>query len=91
MRRRTADGLILEEYDHRAYGEARASGGVLRYCKGPANERCGCLPVWLWENRRHAAAARKPDHGEAARISEEMCESCDLERYWSASPTRAKS
>ena len=32
------------------------------------------------------AAARKPAHGEAARISEEMYESYDLERYLVTKP-----
>ena len=82
VRRVTADERLLKEYDDRAYDEALASGGVLRYFRGQANERRECLSFCLWESRGHAvAAARKPAHGEAAGISEEMYESYDLERY----------
>ncbi|QIN79087.1 hypothetical protein GBA65_11770 [Rubrobacter marinus] len=89
VRRAAADDRLLKEYDDRAYDEALASGGVLRYFRGRVNERRECLSFCLWESRRHAVtAAGKPAHGEAARISEEMYESYDLERYLVRKPRR---
>jgi hypothetical protein len=83
LRRPEADLDILHEHDNRAYEEALASGGLLRYFKGQANERGECLSFCLWETReqaRHAADAAS--HRSAAGVSAQMYLSYSIDRYW---------
>jgi hypothetical protein len=78
-----ADLDLLHYHDDRAYEEALASGGLLRYFKGQANERGECLSFCLWETReqaRHAADAAS--HRSATEISAHMYLSYALERFW---------
>ena len=78
-----ADLDLLREHDDRAFEEALASGGLLRYFKGQVNERGECLSFCLWETReqaRHAADAAS--HRSAAGVSAQMYLSYSLERYW---------
>jgi hypothetical protein len=82
-RRPDADLDLLRYHDDRAYEEALASGGLLRYFKGQVNERGKCLSFCLWETReqaRHAADAAS--HRSATGISAQMYSSYELERYW---------
>jgi hypothetical protein len=83
VRQPEADLDLLSYHDDRAYEEALASGGLLRYFKGQANERGECLSFCLWETReraRHAADAAS--HRSATGISAQMYLSFSLERYW---------
>ena len=83
VRRQEADLVMLREHDDRAYEEALASGGLLRYFKGHANERGECLSFCLWETREQARrAADAASHHSAAAISAQMYLSYVLERYW---------
>ena len=83
VRRPGADLDLLREHDDRAYEQALESGGLLRYFKGEADERGGCLSFCLWETRRQAIeAAGSASHRSAAAISGRMYESYVLERYW---------
>jgi hypothetical protein len=78
-----ADLDLLREHDDRAYEEALASGGLLRYFKGNANERGECLSFCLWETREQARqAADAASHRSAAGVSAQMYLSYLLERYW---------
>src|ERR671917_2124185 len=82
-RRPTADLTLLREYDDRAYEEALASGGLLKYFKGHANERGECLSFCLWETREQARmAAGATSHRSAAGASAQMYLSFSLERHW---------
>jgi hypothetical protein len=73
---------LLHEHDDRAYEEALVSGGLLRYCKGHANERGECLSFYLWETREQARqAADAASHRSAAGVSAQMYLSYSLERY----------
>ena len=82
VRRASADLDLLREFDDRAYAEALASGGLLRYFKGEMNERRECLSFCLWESRDQArAAAGGASHGRAAEITSRMYESYKLYRY----------
>ena len=82
-RRSTADLTLLREYDDRAYEEALASGGLLKYFKGHANERGECLSFCLWETREQARmAAGAASHRSAADITAQMYISYVLDRYW---------
>jgi hypothetical protein len=49
LRREGADLDLLRERDRLAHQEAIGMGGLLRYFKGEANERRGCLSFCLWE------------------------------------------
>jgi hypothetical protein len=83
VRRTSADLDLLREHDDRAYQKALESGGLLRYFKGEANERGGCLSLCLWETREQAIeAAGAASHRSAAAISVRMYESYVLDRYW---------
>ena len=83
VRRPSADLELLREHDDRAYEKALASGGLLRYFKGNANERRECLSFCLWETRGQAIeAAGTASHQSAAEISVRMYESYVLDRYW---------
>ena|SRR5687767_5322931 len=74
---------LLLEHDDRAYQEALASGGLLRYFKGHANERGECQSFCLWETREQARnAADATSHRSAATVSAQMYLSYVLERYW---------
>src|SRR5215213_2280354 len=57
LRRPEVDLDLLLEHDDRAYEEALASGGLLRYFKGQANERGDCLSFCLWETGEQARKA----------------------------------
>jgi hypothetical protein len=83
LRRPEADLDLLYEHDDRAYEEALASGGLLRYFKGNANERGECLSFCLWETREQARlAADAASHRSAAGVSARMYLSYSLDRYW---------
>jgi hypothetical protein len=83
VRRLEVDLDVLLYHDDRAYEEALASGGLLRYFKGQANERGECLSFCLWETREQAIqAADAASHRSATRISAQMYLSYVLERYW---------
>ena len=83
LRRAEADLDLLREHDDRAYEEALASGGLLRYFKGQANERGECLSFCLWETREQARrAADAASHRSAAGVSAQMYLSYSLKRYW---------
>jgi hypothetical protein len=83
LRRAEADLDLLHEHDDRAYEEALASGGLLRYFKGQANERGECLSFCLWETREQARqAADAAPHRSAAGVSAEMYLSFSIDRYW---------
>ena len=78
-----ADLDLLREHDDRAFEEALASGGLLRYFKGNANEQGECLSFCLWETREQARqAADGASHRSAAGVSARMYVSYSLERYW---------
>src|SRR5215218_664047 len=77
-----ADLDLLREHDDRAYEEALASGGLLRYFKGHANERDECLSFCLWETGEQAReAAASASHHSAASITAQTYLSYTLERY----------
>src|ERR671912_804551 len=83
VRRPEANPDLLHYHDDRAYEEALASGGLLRYFKGQANERGECLSFCLWETREQARrAADAASHHSAAAVSAQMYLSYVLERYW---------
>src|SRR5215204_3583665 len=83
LRRPEADLDLLREHDDRAYEEALASGGLLRYFKGQANERGDCLSFCLWESGEQARkAAASASHRTAASITPQTYLSYTLERYW---------
>jgi hypothetical protein len=83
LRRPEADLDLLNEHDDRAYEEALASGGLLRYYKGYANERGECLSFCLWETREQARqAADAASHRSATGLSARMYLSYTLDRYW---------
>src|SRR5215204_6006248 len=83
LRRPEVDLDLLHEHDDRAYEEALASGGLLRYFKGQANERGECLSFCLWETREQARqAADAAPHRSAAGVSAEMYLSFSIDRYW---------
>jgi hypothetical protein len=83
VRRPDADLVLLREHDDRAYEEALKSGGLLRYFKGQANDRGGCLSFCLWETREQAwEAASAASHRSAANITGSTYLSYALERYW---------
>jgi hypothetical protein len=78
-----ADLDLLREHDDRAFEEAIASGGLLRYFKGNANEGGECLSFCLWETREQARqAADGASHRSAAGVSAQMYLSYSLKRYW---------
>jgi len=78
-----ADLDLLREHDDRAFEEAIASGGLLRYFKGNANEQGKCLSFCLWETREQARqAADGASHRSAADVSAQMYLSYSLKRYW---------
>ena len=82
VRRPDADLDLLRWFDDLAYGEALASGGLLRYFKGDADDRRRCLSFCLWESREAALrAAGGKKHEQAASITARMYVSYDLERY----------
>src|SRR5215211_1797321 len=82
LRRPDADLDLLHEHDDRAYEEALASGGLLRYFKGHANERDECLSFCLWETGEQAReAAASASHHSAASITAQTYLSYTLERY----------
>jgi hypothetical protein len=77
-----ADLDLLRWFDDLAYAEALASGGLLRYFKGDADDRRRCLSFCLWESREAALrAAGGKKHEQAASITARMYVSYDLERY----------
>jgi len=77
-----ADLDLLRWFDDLAYAEALASGGLLRYFKGDADDRHRCLSFCLWESREAALrAAGSKKHAQAASITERMYVSYDLERH----------
>src|ERR687897_2590165 len=83
VRRPEANPDLLRYHDDRAYEEALASGGLLRYFKGQANERGECLSFCLWETREQARrAADAASHRSATEISAQMYLSYTLERFW---------
>jgi hypothetical protein len=83
LRRPEVDLDLLLEHDDRAYEEALASGGLLRYFKGQANERGDCLSFCLWETGEQARkAAASASHRAAASITPQTYLSYTLERYW---------
>ncbi|HKH36965.1 MAG TPA: hypothetical protein VKA82_07335 [Rubrobacter sp.] len=78
-----ADLDLLREHDDRAFEEAIASGGLLRYFKGNANEGGECLSFCLWDTREQARqAADGASHRSAAGVSAQMYLSYSLKRYW---------
>jgi len=82
LRRPEADLDLLREHDDRAYEEAMAAGGLLRYFKGDANERGDCLSFCLWETGEQARkAAASAAHKSAASITAQTYLSYVLERY----------
>src|ERR687895_2787174 len=83
LRRPEADLDLLREHDDRAYEEAMASGGLLRYFKGQANEWGECLSFCLWETLEQARlAADAASHRSAAGVSAQMYLSFSIDRYW---------
>jgi hypothetical protein len=83
VRQPEADLDLLLYHDDRAYEEALASGGLLRYFKGQANDRGECQSFCLWETREQARkAAEAASHRSAASVSAQMYLSYSLERYW---------
>src|SRR5215204_3632299 len=77
-----ADLDLLRELDDRAYEEALASGGLLLYFKGQANERGDCLSFCLWESGEQARkAAASASHRTAASITAQTYHSYILDRY----------
>jgi hypothetical protein len=83
LRRAEADLDLLREHDDRAYEEALASGGLLRYFKGQANEWGECLSFCLWETREQARqAADAASHRSATGVSAQMYLSFSIDRYW---------
>jgi hypothetical protein len=83
LRRAEADLDLLREHDDRAYEEALASGGLLRYFKGQANEWGECLSFCLWETLEQARlAADAASHRSAAGVSAQMYLSFSIDRYW---------
>jgi hypothetical protein len=83
LRRPEVDLDLLSEHDDRAFEEALASGGLLRYFKGNANEQGECLSFCLWQTRELARqAADAASHRSAARVSAQMYLSYSLDRYW---------
>jgi hypothetical protein len=83
VRRPEADLDLLHYHDDRAFEEALASGGLLRYFKGQANDRGECLSFCLWETREQARkAADAVSHRSATEISAQMYSSYALERFW---------
>ena len=83
VRRPEANPDLLRYHDDRAYEEALASGGLLRYFKGQANDRGECLSFCLWETREQARqAADAASHRSATGISAQMYLSYALERFW---------
>jgi len=83
LRRPEVDLDLLLEHDDCAYEEALASGGLLRYFKGQANERGDCLSFCLWETGEQARkAAASASHRTAASITPQTYLSYTLERYW---------
>jgi hypothetical protein len=83
LRRPEADLDLLRKHDDRAYEEALASGGLLRYFKGQANEWGECLSFCLWETREQARqAANAASHRSAAGVSAQMYLSYSIDRYW---------
>jgi hypothetical protein len=83
VRRPDADLILLREHDDRAYEDALAAGGLLKYFKGHANERGECLSFCLWETREQARkAADAASHRSAADITTRMYLSYVLDRYW---------
>jgi hypothetical protein len=83
VRRPEADVDLLHYHDDRAFEEALASGGLLRYFKGQANDRGECLSFCLWETREQARkAADAVSHRSATEISAQMYSSYALERFW---------
>src|SRR5215210_5314029 len=82
LRRQEADPTLLREHDDRAHEEALASGGLLRYFKGHANERDECLSFCLWETGEQARkAAASASHRSAASITAQTYLYYTLERY----------
>src|SRR5215203_6507678 len=78
-----ADLDLLREHDDRAFEEALASGGLLRYFKGNANERGECLSFCLWETAEQARkAASAASHRSATGITAQTYLTYVLERYW---------
>src|SRR5215203_7504942 len=83
LRRPEVDLDLLREHDDRAYEEALASGGLLRYFKGQANEWGECLSFCLWETLEQARlAADAASHRSAAGVSAQMYLSYSIDRYW---------
>ncbi len=82
LRRPEADLDLLRELDDRAYEEALASGGLLSYFKGHANEQGQCLSFCLWETGEQARkASGAPRHRSAASITAQTYLTYTLERY----------
>jgi len=82
LRRPEADLDLLCEHDDRAYEEASAAGGLLRYFKGHVNERDACLSFCLWETGEQARkAAASASHRSAASITAQTYLSYTLERF----------
>jgi hypothetical protein len=83
VRRPEVDLDLLRDHDDRAFEEALASGGLLRYFKGTVNEVGECLSFCLWETREQARkAADAASHRSAAGVSAQLYLSYSLERYW---------
>jgi hypothetical protein len=83
VRRPEADLELLRQHDECAYEVARQLGGLLRYFKGEADERGGCVSFCVWQSRAQAIeAADDASHRSAAAITALMYESYELERYW---------
>jgi len=82
VRRATADPIKLKMLDDRAYEDAVLGSGLLVYFRGSLTRRRECLSFCLWEAQERAqAATRLESHEAAARVTDEMYDSFELERW----------
>ena len=78
----SADEELLAEYDRRAHEAAKKSESLLYYFGGDADDQGYCLSFCLWTDSKEAGAiARDPTHKAAARLTDQMYKSFDLELY----------
>ncbi|MEP7286023.1 MAG: hypothetical protein ABI947_09675 [Chloroflexota bacterium] len=80
--RHNADKTLLNEYDAKAYIEARSAPGFLYYFMGTPAEAGECMSFCLWESQQLAQlAAKQADHQAAQSIAGQMYDWFSLERY----------
>ena len=76
------DTDLLNAYDEFAQQEARQSPDFLFYFIGTPNEHRECLSFCLWKSRSEALKASvRPAHQRAQKLTSEMYEWFQLERY----------